>query len=426
MHVAILGYGDEGKAGYKYWSRLGAEVTILDQRQITNCPKDTEIVTGKDVLKDIQGFDLLIRSPSINPSTIHTDCKIWSATNEFFKVCPAPIIGVTGTKGKGTTCTLIASMLKGAGVKVHLVGNIGKPALNELHKIRKEDIVVFELSSFQLWDLERSPQTVVVLMVEPDHLDIHSSIQEYVKAKSQIALHQDEEDLLIHHPQNLKSLRISKESKAHKVAYFSKSLNSAHVEANQIKINNINICKVNDVGLVGPHNLENICAAITASWKYTHDIGAIRKAVTSFKGLPHRLELVREVKKVKFYNDSFSSNPESTIAAIKSFPKSNLTLICGGYDRGISIKKLTRSIKESANVKRVIAIGQTGQTLTENLKNNKEVTFCKNLGESIQLAYKSSAVNETVLLSPGFASFDMFKDFKDRGEQFRSIVKNLS
>ena len=210
---------------------------------------------------------------------------------------------------------------------MHLVGNIGLPALEILEQIKSDDIVAFELSSFQLWDLEESPETAVVLMIEPDHMDVHTSIREYVAAKANITTHQKPEDLLVYHPTNQYTAEIAAQTTARKKKFL--TLEGAYVEGQDIMIDGQVVCRTSDIGLIGAHNLENVCAAITATWRYTQDIKATSQAVTQFKGLPHRLEFVDEVRGVEYYNDSFSSAPGATIAAIRSFDQP-IVLICGG------------------------------------------------------------------------------------------------
>ncbi|MDQ5913876.1 MAG: UDP-N-acetylmuramoylalanine--D-glutamate ligase [Patescibacteria group bacterium] len=430
MNVAILGFGKEGKASYNYWLKQGSSITIFDQNKIpaSKLPKGCSAINVKDSFNNIKGFDLVIRTASLNPNKISTEDKIWSATNEFFSKCPAPVIGVTGTKGKGTTSSLIAHILKTAGKRVHLVGNIGVPALTVLPKISKNDIVVFELSSFQLWDLEFSPNVAVILMIEPDHLDIHGSMQNYIQAKSNITTHQTAQDLLIHHPTNKSSILASSFTKATKVAYLTKQ--GAYVKDDFILIDNKKVFSVSYIQLIGSHNLENVTAAITAAWQYTKDVESIQKALQTFKGLPYRLELIHKYNNVSIYNDSFASNPSSTTVAIKSFPNNKIILICGGFDRGISHKKLTKIISEQKNIKSILLIGQVKDSLRKDLLIHgveiNQVMIFSNLEECLKRALSLAEDNDVILFSPGFPSFDMFKDFTDRGQTFTKLVKQFT
>lgn len=460
MKVAILGYGVEGRASYNYWQAKDDEVVIVDEKnEVTDLPAGAQTMLGAGVLDQLEDFDLVVRTPQLRPDKIKTTGQVWSATNEFFANCPAPIIGVTGTKGKGTTATLIAEILKTAGKTIHLVGNIGVPALPELAKIKAKDLVVFELSSFQLWDLKKSPETAVVLMIEPDHMDVHVSLEEYITAKTNIAVHQSPADLVVYHPTNQFSAQIAQASPGVKKQYLTaegaqvvmlstrseSSINSAEASSSDLStstdvfaqddndeewiiVDGQPICKTAEVGLIGTHNLENICAAITAVWRYAQDIAAIKKAVTNFKGLPHRLELVRELHGVKYYNDSFSSAAGATIAAIKSFAEP-VVLIAGGYEKGADFKPLAKVLQQSPHVKKILLIGTTGPRIAEELAkaelSNFEVIADKDFQLIIKRAQTLAETGDVVLLSPGSASYDMFKNFYERGEKFKSIVREL-
>lgn len=427
LKIAIAGYGQEGEASYEYWNKLGADITIFDESiPDRTAPEGVKTYFSADAFSQMYDFDFIIRTPSLSPVKIQSNSKVWSATNEFFMQCPAPIIGVTGTKGKGTTASLIAAILREGGKQVHLVGNIGKPALSELEHIQAEDFVVFELSSFQLWDLEKSPQNAVVLMIEPDHLDVHSSMEDYVTAKSHIAVFQTSDDYLTYHPTNSFSAQIAALSPAKKSRYMSSD--GANVVDGAITIENQTICQVSEVGLLGAHNLENICAVITASWRYIKDTEAIKKAVTSFQGLPHRLQIIEEVDGVSYVDDSYSSAPGAVIAAITSFQQPEI-LICGGFSRDLDFTQLAKKISEQQNIKKVLLIGQTKQKIAEALQAQDFTSFqildATNMSEIVAAAQHESTNGDVVLLSPGCPSFDMFKNFADRGEQFQQIVKGL-
>ena len=229
MKIAIAGYGLEGESNYRYFSADPSnDITIIDERQPIAVPDGAKTIIGEDAFKNLKGFDLVVRTAGLAPRKIKTDGKVWSATNEFFQKCPASIIGVTGSKGKGTTASLIASILEAAGRKVWLVGNIGLPSLDILSQVSSDDLVVYELSSFQLWDLKRSPHTAVVLFIEQEHLDVHFDMQDYVNAKSNIARHQTNQDYLVYNGANQYSASIADTSEATKAAY--PSVLSAHVD----------------------------------------------------------------------------------------------------------------------------------------------------------------------------------------------------
>lgn len=453
MKVAIAGYGMEGEQNFRYWRAQTDDITICDENTPSRTiPENTKTIFGEGAFSQLQDFDLVVRTAGLRPDKIKTNGKIWSATNEFFNQCPVPIIGVTGTKGKGTTATLVSKILEEAGRKVWLLGNIGVPALEVLEEIQNysgsDGVVVFELSSFQLWDLEKSPQTAVVLMIEPDHMDVHASMEEYIAAKANITAFQSEEDFLVYHPTNTYSRQIAEQSKALKVRFMTEEGANVVIpaqagiqksetvdpsfrwddEVERIVIQEQLICAVEEVGLRGRHNLENICAAITASWNFTKDTSAIKKAVTDFKGLPHRLELVREFDGVAYYNDSYSSAPGATIAAIKSFTNPEI-LICGGFDRGLDYTELAKVISEQENIKKIVLIGQTKEKIADALKatsyTNFEILNTTDFAEVMAYAHELAEPGDVVVLSPGCASFDMFKNFQDRGEQFRKIVEEF-
>jgi UDP-N-acetylmuramoylalanine--D-glutamate ligase len=432
MKIAIAGYGLEGKASLSYWNTPENELTVVDEREsIDDLPSDVTTILGPDAFTKLSGFDLVIRTAGLAPSKIVTDGKIWSATNEFFAKCPAPIIGVTGTKGKGTTASLIASIAKAVGKNVHLVGNIGTSAIDVLCRVTPDDVVVFELSSFQLWDIEKSPHIAVVLMIEQDHLDVHQSFEEYIAAKANIRRYQQEGDYCVYHPTNELSHKIAVElgKKGEAARYGIADDGQVYVKENTFFVQDTAICSVDALQIPGVHNQENACAAISAALKLGIGYEAIEQGLRSFQGLPHRLELVRELDGVAYYNDSFSSAPGASIAAIRAFTQPEI-IILGGTDKGADFGDLARTIRESSHIKQVILIGVIRHKLADLLKDQGVetrimVSDAATMQEIIQQAREGAVSGDVIILTPGCASFDMFKNFYDRGDQFRRLVQEL-
>lgn len=427
MKIAIAGYGVEGKGSYEYFRNRGEDVTILDEHdEVVDLPSSSNAILGADAFANLGIYDMVVRTPSLSPQKLVGAKKIWSSTNEFFARCEAPIIGVTGTKGKGTTSSLVAAILRQAGKTIHLVGNIGVPALGELSKIKLDDIVVYEMSSFQLWDLEVSPHVAVILMIEPDHLNVHADFDDYVLAKGNIAAHQTANDVVIYHPTNEASARAAALSGGKRMRYMTPE--AAYVQDGAVRIGDAEICRVADVGLKGAYNLENVCAATSAAWQFTHDQSAFQRAISEFKGLEHRLEFVATKQHIMFYNDSFSSAPTATLAAITAFTEP-IVLIIGGYDKGVDLTPLTARIAETTNIAQVVVIGQVRQQIADGFKKvgftRFTVTDLREMSRIVDLAVSYAPKGGVVLLSPGCASFDMFKNFYERGTLFKQAVGEL-
>lgn len=448
MKVAILGYGVEGSAAYKYWRALGDDITIFDDKSV-EVPEGAVLEVGANW--QLEDFDLIVRSPGIRPDRLPANANVTSVVREFMARCPAPIIGVTGTKGKGTTSTLIAKMLEAAGCTVHLGGNIGRPALEFLDQVKPPDWVVLELSSFQLIDVTESPQIGVCLMIVPEHLNWHSDMVEYVAAKANLFRFQKPQDTAVYNAANSYSIEIAQVSKGSKIPYLvspykpvttgygSGKLNSgsipdkiqqslgSYIERDQIIFQDTPICSTHEVGLIGRHNLENICAAVAAVYPIVQDSKPLAEVIKTFKGLEHRLELVGEMGGVGYIDDSFSTTPETAIAAIKSFQQPKI-LILGGSDKGSDYTELAKVITAS-NVKQVVAIGDMAEKIVENL--HKQSFQAVTTGETtmkgiVQSTRNISKPGDVVLLSPACASFGLFKDYKDRGNQFKAAVQVLA
>lgn len=431
MKIAIAGYGLEGKSNYEYFSRGDDQVVIVDEREVANAPIDASVITGEGAFEKLDGFDLVVRTAGLAPRKIKTDGKIWSATNEFFAKCPATIIGVTGSKGKGTTCSLIASILREAGQTVHLVGNIGVPALDALEQIEPTDIVVYELSSFQLWDLEKSPQVAVVLMIEPDHMDVHASFDEYIMAKANIRKFQTEEDICFYHPTNEFSRRIAEVNafpNAHRYNDFEDSASISVSDGDFIESDGCVVASLDALQLPGAHNVENACAAICAAYAgFGVSRDAIERGLRAFTGLDHRLKFVREVAGVKYYDDSIATTPGSAIAAMRAFSQPKI-LILGGSSKGADFAEVAETAAVS-DVKLAMLIGDEAEKIELALR--KQGVPSVNLGasvtmnETVEQARRAADAGDVVILSPACASFGMFKNYKDRGEQFVAAVNLL-
>ena len=433
MKIAVAGYGIEGQESVRYFSNMG-DITVVDESQDTTIPEGCKAILGEFVYDDMSQFDMVVRTAGLPPRKLKHARKIWSATNEFFKECPAPIIGITGTKGKGTTSSFIASILKSAGKTVHLVGNIGVPALSVLKNINPSDVVVYEMSSFQLWDLERSPNVAVVLMIEPDHLDVHSDFDEYIAAKSNIRRHQGLGDKCIFHPTNEFSSRIANVSTngaESPIKYADRAADQVYVHDGHFYRGDAVICSTDYVKIPGDHNLDNACAAISAALAYMPEISAqqIAKGLEAFEGLPHRLKYVAEKSGVRFYDDSISTTPGSAIAAIKAFRQPKVMIMGGSY-KGADFRPLVQIIANS-NVHGVVLIGDEASRINQALVDVGWTGSVVDIGttgmkDAVESAYALANSGDVVILSPSCASFGMFKNYKDRGEQFIEAVGSLN
>lgn len=437
MKIAILGYAGQGQSAREHWDQTGNELTVCDRDPNVDLPPGVASRLGDDYLKDLDEFDLLIRTPALHPRDIQSANpdspdildKVTTVTNEFFKVCPTKnIIGVTGTKGKGTTSTLIAKMLEATGKTVHLGGNIGIPPLELLKNgINADDWVVLELANFQLIDLKYSPRFGVCLMVEPEHLDWHSDINDYIAAKQQMFTHQAADDIAVYYAKNDNSKTVVSVSPGQKKPYFAPP--GATVENKNIIIGDQTICRTDELRILGQHNWQNACAAVTLVWQIAPDTEAIRQVLTTFSGLPFRLELRRELDGIRYYNDSFASAPDACQAALQAVegPK---VLIVGGFERGLNLSELAKDFKaREQEVRHVLVIGATAERIAENLKRagftNFTISKTKAMEEIVEAARQLARPGDAVVLSPGFASFDMFKNFEDRGLQFNEAVEKL-
>ena len=386
--IVILGFGREGKDTLKFLKKLFPQkkIGIADQK------------FDKNYLKKLKDYDIIIKAPGIpfKKLTRNEIVKITTQTEIFFQNCPGMIIGVTGTKGKSTTAYWIYQVLRNAGKRVHLIGNIGEPVLSSfLLKAKPDDIFVYELSSFQLTNLKYSPHIAVLLNIYPEHLDYYRDFQEYIQAKANITKYQTKKDFLIYSSQSPIVRKIAQKSRAKKI-----SINGKYYELNR--------------------------AAAKAAAKI-FKVPMPKK----FKSLPHRLEFVGRFKGIEFYNDSLSTIPETAIEALDFLGDKVETMILGGFDRGLEFKKLAERINKSG-IKNLILFPTTGRRIWQILCGLRHRTigvrsfFVDDMKEAVKLAYKHTGKGKICLMSPASPSFGIFKDYADRGEAFKKYVRKYA
>lgn len=433
MKVGIIGYEVEGRAAYSYWQKLGADITICDRDTTKEIPQGVASQLGERYLENLDQFDIIVRSPGIHPSIIlnsNPDIgdRLTTIIDEFLRVCPTRhTIGVTGTKGKGTTSTLITKMLEACGKEVFLGGNIGVPPLDFLDKITEQSWVVLELSSYQLVDIHHGTAIGVCLMVVPEHLSWHTDMDDYIMSKARLFENQQYNDLSVYFADNDTSRKIASYSPGLKLPYFRSP--GAYVKDGAVVIDNETVCRLDELKLLGEHNWQNVCAAVTVAWQIVPSITEIRSVLTTFTGLEHRLEFVREVDQIKYYNDSYASTPDAAIAALSAIPGTKV-MIVGGFDRGLPLGHLATAMREhTETMRKLIIIGQSGQRLAAELQkigfSNYTLESSKHMAEIVASARTNALPGDSIVLSPGFASFDMFKNFTDRGLQYKVIVEQL-
>lgn len=415
--VLIVGFGREGKATLHYLkkNKPGIRFAIADEKNIDDA-NDIETYSGNGYLNEINAFDTIILSPGVNTrlpkikEALNQKKHITSATNIFFSEVKGKVIGVTGTKGKGSTCTFLTSLLKTKFSDVRLVGNIGHPALEELDSSTEETIFVYELSSFQLETLKYSPDVAILLNIYPEHLDFHKDLNSYILAKKNITAFQNNSDVLVFNPEHESITEIVKSSNAKKVNYTS---NYQELEKNDFK-------------LKGRANRENITAAITCARLFDVSDESINKFIKNTEALKFRLEHIGNYKGIDFYNDSYATNQGAAINAIEALGGNLETLIVGGYNRGVDFRPIANVISNSP-VKNLILFPDTGEEIFKLVSDsNRSIHGHKanSMEEAVTMAYKLTSANRSCLLAPGCPSFGIFRDYVDRGEQFNFYVKD--
>lgn len=445
--IAMCGIGVSNTPLILNFLSKGAKVYACDRRsremlgeiadQLENA--GAELRLGDGYLDNLE-VDIIFRTPGMNfylPELESARKKGIAVTSEmevFFDLCPATIFAVTGSDGKTTTTTLISKMLEAEGKRVFVGGNIGKPLLPEIENITSDDYVVVELSSFQLISMRKSPDVAVVTNVAPNHLDVHKDMDEYVEAKKNVILHQNAFSRTVLNKDNDitdsfkpfvrgQSLCFSMEIKVNNGAWCNKDgviyMSYRGIDAP--------IMHRDEIAILGDHNVENYLAAISAVWGYV-SVDSIKKVAHEFMGVEHRIELVREVNGVKYYNDSIASSPSRTIAGLKAF-KQKVWLIAGGYDKHIPYEPMVPYVLEK--VEKLLLCGATAQAIEDAVRNDKnyngnpEIIRVKDIAEAVDYASKNAKSGDIVTLSPASASFDCFPNFVARGNYFKDLVNKL-
>ena len=446
--IAFCGIGKSNLPLIYKFIEKGAEVYACDRRDRSQlAPGQAEelesagakLILGDGYLNNLN-VDIIFRTPGMNyflPELTEARKKGIVVTSEmevFFDLCPCKIFAVTGSDGKTTTTTLIATMLKEQGYNVHLGGNIGTPLLPIIEEIGENDIAVAELSSFQLISMRKSPDVSVVTNVAPNHLDVHKTMDEYIDAKKNIFMHQNAFTRTVLNADNEITASFADEVRG-TLSYFSYNSpvsRGAYLDGDDICVADKNgvvkIMNKHEIRIPGEHNVENYLAAISAVWGYVN-VETIIKVAREFGGVEHRIEFVREKDGVKYYNDSIATSPTRTIAGLKAFNQ-KLIVLAGGYDKHIPFDPLAPYAVEKIKV--LILTGPTADAIEKAIRSDKNFDNCgmkilrsENLEQSVKMAHEIAKEGDIVSLSPACASFDAYPNFEERGNHYKKLVNEL-
>lgn len=437
--VTVIGIGISNLPLIKFLVSSGAKVTACDMHDKEwlgdnyRVCKDlgVDLILGEKYLEKLDG-EIIFKTPGMRfdvPQLLKARERGAVVTSEmevFFKLCPSHIIAVTGSDGKTTTTSLIHRMLKNSGYKTWLGGNIGNPLLEKVGEMKEEDYVVLELSSFQLHTMTDVPEIAVITNLSPNHLDWHTDYNEYIDAKTNIFRNMTQKNTLVLNADNRDSAALLPLAHCN-VKMFSRKMNATvYLVGENIVYKNKNVLNINDIRIPGMHNVENYMAAIAAVRELVSDDVIINTA-KDFGGVPHRIELVRELEGVKYYNSSIDSSPNRTINTLNVFPE-KVIMICGGKDKGIPYDEIGPAIAD--HVKTLVLIGATSEKIKEALLNTNRAEEVKIIEEktyegAVHSAYAEAKKGDVVLLSPASTSFDMFRNFEERGNLFKKLVMEL-
>lgn len=438
-NVTVIGIGISNMPLIKYLTSAGALVTACDIHDAEwlgdnykECEKlGVKLSLGDGYLDNLTD-DLIFKTPGMRydvPKLVEArerGAVITSEMEVFFELCPSHIIAVTGSDGKTTTTSLIYRMMTDAGYKTWIGGNIGNPLLSQVDDMTENDYVILELSSFQLHTMKKSPEIAVITNLSPNHLDWHTDYAEYIDAKTNIFKHMTRDNKLVLNADNADSSALL--PLAHcDVKMFSRKLNAyVRLENKKIICNNEEILDINNIKIPGMHNVENYMAAIAAIYGLvSRDI--IVSVAKNFGGVPHRIELVRTLNGVRFYNSSIDSSPNRTINTLNVFPE-KVIMISGGKDKGIPYDAIGEPIAD--HVKTLILIGATSGKIEDALnatgrQDEVKIIRTTTYPEAVNAAYSEAKDGDVVLLSPASTSFDMFRNFEERGNLFKELVNKL-
>lgn len=445
--ITVVGYGISNAPLTELLLNGGCKITVRDKRPESDIPeaqslrdRGVKLCLGPDYLENITE-DVIFRTPGLHPFTpqlkaaVERGAVLTSEMEAFFKVCPCHTIAITGSDGKTTTSTIIATLLKEAGHRVFLGGNIGAPLLSHAKEMSRDDFAVLELSSFQLHSMSCRPERAVITNIAPNHLDVHPDLQDYVDAKRNIFLNQQEDDLLVLNADDALSAEFAEQAKS-RVRYFSRSHSVVSgafcVEELLYSARNYEVQELmpaSGILIPGEHNIDNYLAAYAAVDGFISD-NVFRRVARSFPGVPHRIELVRERNGVRYYNDSIASSPTRTIAGLRCFKKEKPILIAGGHDKHIPFDDLGTEIVQ--RVKALYLTGETAERIRDAVVNTPgynrltlPIFIIDDFREAVLAASDSAEEGDVVILSPACSSFDKFKNFAQRGDTFRKIILEL-
>lgn len=437
--VAVIGIGISNKPLIAFLLKYGAVVSAYDRKTADVLggicteleAEGVKLHLGEGYLDEITE-DIIFKTPGLRydvPALVKARERGAVVTSEmeiFFDICPAKIIAVTGSDGKTTTTTLIHKFLEESGIKTRLGGNIGKPLLPEVEDITEDEWAVLELSSFQLHTMRKSPDIAVLTNITPNHLDWHTDYAEYIDAKKNIFRYQDEKGILVANSSNEETQKAAKEAKGVWRSFSSKKNAFVHISEGAIYCGEDKILEIKDIKLPGMHNVENYMAAIGAVYGIA-DKAAINEIAKTFGGVEHRIELVRTLDGVKYYNSSIDSSPNRSINTLSVFGD-NVVMIAGGKDKGIPYDEIGPAVVE--HVKTLILIGKTADKIEEAVRNTAgsdkvKILRASTYPEAVETAKKSAVSGDVVILSPASTSFDMFNNFEERGNLFKKLVNEL-